>query len=92
MSAQSAIKKAIDDVNKKIAKGNTSMSAKKERQKIEQDGEREVQTAVSSQRDEEKEDSNKTKETEKEADKGKKEHFTELAQIQYRKGVTMEIH
>lgn len=52
-SAQSAIKKAIDDVNKKIAKGNTSSSAKKERERISLDGDREVETAVSTQREEE---------------------------------------
>jgi hypothetical protein len=53
-SAQSAIKKAIDDVNKKIAKGNTSSSAKKERERISLDGDRDVETAVSTQREEEK--------------------------------------
>ncbi|XP_052063807.1 outer dynein arm-docking complex subunit 4-like isoform X2 [Mytilus californianus] len=60
MSAQSAIKKAMDDVNKKIAKGNTSTSAKKERVKIDEEGEREIQTAVSSQRAEEEKEENET--------------------------------
>ena len=53
-SAQSAIKKAIDDVNQKIAKGITSSSAKKERERISLDGDRDVETAVSTQREEEK--------------------------------------
>lgn len=72
-SAQSAIKKAMDDVNKKIAKGNTSSSAKKERVKIDEEGEREIQTAVSSQRAEEEKEDNETnnaKETNKEAEEG----------------------
>ncbi|CAC5363711.1 Tetratricopeptide repeat protein 25 [Mytilus coruscus] len=71
MSAQSAIKKAMDDVNKKIAKGNTSTSAKKERVKIDEEGEREIQTAVSSQRAEEEKEENETnnaKETSKEVE------------------------